>query len=624
MEVNIEEQITRIRDRLTAGQQSDGSWHYCFENSLMTDAYMIVLMKSLGIKKKKLTEELGTRLLSKQTTEGHWKIFNDEEEGNLSATVEAYFALLWSGTAKKADKNMVKARSYILSRGGLDKVHSMTKFMLAVHGQYPWDRFFPVPAEIILLPSYFPVSFMDFSAYARVHMAPLLLLKSEEYIRKSFLPPDFSDLLTEKEADLFFRKNERIFVDSLTKGLEAIAAVPANLRKLSKKAAMDYMLSRIEIDGSLYSYFSSTFYMIFALLSQGYSREHPLIVEAVKALMSYQCKGKGFPHIQNSTSTVWDTALITHALQTSGMDYGTKPIVMANEYLFKQQHYKKGDWALEAPGTIPGGWGFSHSNTINPDVDDTTAALRAVKSEAFQDSKKYAAWEKGVKWALAMQNEDGGWPAFEKNKNKEILSWVPMDGAEDAALDKSCADLTGRTLEFLCKDAGMIWKSKQVKMGIDWLMRHQEKNGSWYGKWGICYIYGTWAALTGLSAAGVRNGEDAIVRAKKWLCQIQNSDGGWGESCRSDKEKRYISLGSSTPSQTAWALDALIAASDFPTKEIRRGMEALLILIQSDDWRTKYPTGSGLPGRFYIHYHSYNYIWPLLTLSNYKNKFIEK
>ncbi|MGD6967100.1 squalene--hopene cyclase [Rossellomorea vietnamensis] len=624
MEDIIEEQITRIRDRFTAGQQSDGSWHYCFENSLMTDAYMIVLIKSLGIKKKKLTEELGGRLLSTQSTQGHWKIFYDEDEGNLSATVEAYFALLWSGIAKKADKNMVKARSYILSHGGLDKAHSMTKFMLAVHGQYPWDRFFPVPAEIILLPSYFPVSFMDFSAYARVHMAPLLLLKSGEYTRKNFLPPDISDLMTEKEADLLFRKNERIFVDSLTKGLEAIAAVPANLRKISIKAAMDYMLSRIENDGSLYSYFSSTFYMIFALLSQGYSREHPLIVEAIKALMSYQCKGEGYPHIQNSTSTVWDTALITHALQASGMDSGAKPIVMANGYLFKQQHTKKGDWALEAPGTVPGGWGFSHSNTINPDVDDTTAALRAVKSEAFHEPKKHAAWEKGVKWALAMQNEDGGWPAFEKNKDKEILSWVPMDGAEDAAIDKSCADLTGRTLEFLCKDAGMTLEDKQVKKGVDWLIRHQEKNGSWYGKWGICYIYGTWAALTGLSAAGVRYGEDAIVRAKKWLCQIQNSDGGWGESCRSDKEKRYISLGSSTPSQTAWALDALIAASDSPTKEIRRGMEALINLIQSEDWRTKYPTGSGLPGRFYIHYHSYKYIWPLLALSNYKNKFMEK
>ncbi len=515
MEANIADQIIRLRDRLIANQKSDGSWHYCFENSLMTDAYMIVLIKSLGIKKEKVTAALAGRLLSQQTIHGFWKVFDDEDEGNLSATVEAYFSLLWSGVVQEADENMVKARKYILSQGGLDKAHSMTKFMLAVHGQYPWDRFFPVPIEILLLPSYFPVSFMDFSAYARVHLAPLLLLKSEKYIRRNRRIPDISFLVIEKEGCNLFREEERTFIESVSKGLEAIAAIPADLRSVSKKTALDYMFGRIEKDGSLYSYFSSTFYMIFALLSQGYSRNHPLVIDAIKALLSYQCKGEGFPHIQNSTSTVWDTALITHALQASGMNSSSTPIVMANSYLFKHQHTKKGDWASEAPGTAPGGWGFSHSNTINPDVDDTTAALRAVKFEAFQDRLKKDAWDRGVSWTLSMQNEDGGWPAFEKNKNKEILSWVPMDGAEDAATDKSCADLTGRTLEFLGKDAGLKMENPQVKKGVEWLIRYQEKDGSWYGKWGICYIYGTWAAVTGMTAAGVQNEEEAIKRAKK-------------------------------------------------------------------------------------------------------------
>ena len=385
MEAFIDSEISRLTQRLLDDQEEDGAWRYCFENSLMTDAYMIVLIRSLGIKKERLVQELADRLLSQQEEKGFWKIYRDEVEGNLSATVEAYFALLWSGAVEEKDENMVKARDYILSEGGLDKVHSMTKFMLAAHGQYPWDRFFPVPVEVILLPSYFPVSFTDFSAYGRVHLAPLLLLKSERYIRKTSTTPDLSYLLKDQEDFSFFREEERSFIKYVTSGVEAIAAFPANLNALAKKTALNYMLARLEPDGSLYSYFSSSFYMILALLSQGYLRKDPLVVNAIKALISYQCKGDGYPHIQNSPSTIWDTALISHALQSSGVDSRKTQILKANQYLYRHQHTQKGDWASEAPQTAPGGWGFSQSNTINPDVDDTTAALRALKLGAYTD-----------------------------------------------------------------------------------------------------------------------------------------------------------------------------------------------------------------------------------------------
>jgi sporulenol synthase len=623
VEALINSEISSLKQRLLESQFPDGTWRYCFENTLMTDAYMIVLIRSLGIKKERMAEELSNRLLAQQEDAGFWKIHKDEEGGNLSATVEAYFALLWSGAVNGNDGNMVKAKEYILSKGGLDKVHSMTKFMLAAHGQYPWNRFFPVPVEMILLPSYFPVSFMDFSGYARVHLAPMLLMKSEKFIRKSRSAPDLSGLLIEKGDCLLFREEERSFVESVTKGIKALASGSFNLHATAKKTALDYMLARLEPDGSLYSYFSSSFYMVFALLSQGYSRKHPLVVNAVKAMISYQCQGAGYPHIQNSTSTVWDTALISYALQFSGVSSSHRQILKAEQYLFHRQHTKKGDWSVEAPLTAPGGWGFSHSNTINPDVDDTTAALRALKGAASDDSDKRNSWDRGVKWALSMQNKDGGWPAFEKNKQKEILSWVPMDGAEDAALDRSSADLTGRTLEFLGKDAGLGLENTRIKKGVEWLMKNQEGNGSWYGKWGICYIYGTWAALTGMNAVGIPDDNETVFKAKKWLCTIQNSDGGWGESCSSDKERRYIPLRSSTPAQTAWALDALISTSDSSTSEIDQGVKALLGMLNKENWKTMYPTGAGLPGTFYIYYHSYNYIWPLITLSKYKAKFLK-
>ncbi|RIW35064.1 squalene--hopene cyclase [Bacillus salacetis] len=616
-------ELSRLKQGLLERQDEDGAWRYCFENSLMTDAYMIVLIRSLGIKKEGMVKELSQRLLAQQDEAGCWKIYRDEKDGNLSATVEAYFALLWSGIVNEKDHNMMKAEGYILSKGGLDGVHSMTKFMLAAHGQYPWNRFFPVPVELILLPSYFPLNFMDFSAYARVHLAPMLLLKSERFTRKKTSTPDMSGLLVDKEAPYLFREEERSFIDCVKNGIDALSSVPVDLHSAAKRNALNYMLSRIEPDGSLYSYFSSSFYMIFALLSQGYPKNHPIIIQAIQSMISHQCRREGHPHIQNSPSTIWDTALICHALQDAGVSGSHPQIRKAGKFLIDHQHTKKGDWSSEAPGAEAGGWGFSQSNTINPDVDDTTAALRALKASSVKEEEKALNWKRGVEWVLSMQNKDGGWPAFEKNKQKEILSWVPMDGAEDAALDRSTADLTGRTLEFLGNHAGWKLGNKPVEKGVDWLNNNQERDGSWYGKWGICYIYGTWAALTGLKAAGINDNHKTIKKAKRWLLDIQNNDGGWGESCRSDKEKRYIPLGASTPSQTAWALDALISTSDYPTKEIDRGMEALLGLLQSADWRTAYPTGAGLPGTFYIHYHSYNYIWPLTALSKYTSKYMK-
>ncbi|WP_456274441.1 hypothetical protein [Bacillus sp. AK031] len=276
MQKLISGEMERMKKILLGKQDSDGAWRFCFENSLMTDAYMIILIKSLGIKKGKLLKQLAERLLYQQDEQGYWKLFHDEKNGNLSATVEAYFALIWSGEVRTEDVNMAKAREYILSEGGLDKTHSMTKFMLAIHGEYPWERFFPIPIEILLLPSYFPVSFRDFSAYARVHLAPLLLLKNSGFVQNAKNVPDLSSLLLEKEFSLLPRDNERAFLASVAKGINTIAAFPNNLNQLARKSALNYMLGRIETDGSLYSYVSSSFYMVFALLAEGYSKGDPL------------------------------------------------------------------------------------------------------------------------------------------------------------------------------------------------------------------------------------------------------------------------------------------------------------------------------------------------------------
>jgi sporulenol synthase len=622
----IESELTRLVAQLKDKQSKDGSWRFCFESSSMTDAYMIILLRSLRIHDEELIKSLVKRIEVRQSDHGAWKLYEDEAEGNISATVEAYYALLYSGYKQKGDKEMEKAKQFIISQGGLAKVSSLTKFMLGMTGQYPWPRYFPVPIEILLLPQTFLINFFDFVGYARVHMAPILIIADKKFSVKWNNTPDLSELLNirglEGESFEELRSYEaRSFLSLLKHSVKKIIGLPSDLHRLAIEQAKRYMLNRIEPDGTLYSYFSATFLMIFALLSLGYSENDPVIKKAVKGLKALVCHIDGHAHIQNSTSTVWDTALISHALQTSGMDITSQTIHKASQYLLQRQHYKYGDWFIHNLSTLPGGWGFSDINTINPDVDDTTSALRALRKIANQSPTLRQSWYRGTSWVLSMQNDDGGWPAFEKNTNKKILKLIPIDGSESASIDPSTADLTGRTLEFLGKEANLNLYHPQIKSGVEWLEDNQKEDGSWYGRWGIFYIYGTWAAITGMSAVGINKENTSVQKGIHWLEKIQNDDGGWGESCKSDIEKRYISLGSSTPSQTSWALDALISFYDNPTDKINRGVECLIKKLNDHDWTYVYPTGAGLPGGFYFNYHSYNYIWPLLTLSHYMEKY---
>ena len=326
----------------------------------------------------------------------------------------------------------------------------------------------------------------------------------------------------------------------------------------------------------------------------------------------------GLPHMQYTTANVWNTSLIGYALQEAGVSPEDKMVVEANQYLLDRQHDQYGDWVIHNPNSLPGGWGFSNINTINPDVDDTTASLRSISR---MTSTNLDAWSRGINWLLSMQNDDGGWAAFEKNTDKKIFEFLPIEKGEFILTDPSCADITGRTLEFFGNYTNVPKDHETIKKGVKWLVDHQEVDGSWYGRWGICYIYGTWGAVTGLAAVGVPSSDSSIQKAVKWLQGIQNADGGWGESCYSDSKGKYVPLKTSTLTHTAWALDALISVSDKLTPEIRKGISYLLRNLQKEDWTTDYPKGQGMAGAFYIHYHSYRYIFPLLSLAHYQRKF---
>ncbi|MDQ0257767.1 sporulenol synthase [Evansella vedderi] len=625
-EVALEE-INRLMNRLKEQQSPDGSWRMCFESTVATDAYMIILLRSLGMNEESMIGDLVSRLERKQGVNGAWKAYHDEEGGNLSLTIEAYYALLYSGMKNKNEPKMKQAEQFIIARGGLQKGELLTKVVLAVTGQWKWPTYFRAPIELILLPSTAPINFFDFSGYARVHIAPMLVLFDQKFVLKRRNTPDLSHLLLDRSLDNDWLGESRSLefhscIRYIKEAIEKLIGFPEYLHQMALERTERFMLERIEEDGTLYSYFLTTFLMIFSLLALGYSKDHAVIQKAIKGLKTLVCIADDNElHMQHTTATVWNTALISHALQYSRASIDTPTIQKSLNYLMERQHNRYGDWVIRNPQVLPGGWGFSNINSINPDVDDTTAALRALRRSAVKYHRYRAAWYKGVNWVLSMQNDDGGWPAFEKNTNKEILTWIPITGAPDVSIDPSSADLTGRTLEFLGRDIGLTTDHHQVKEAVQWLGQNQERDGSWYGRWGICYIYGTWAAITGMRAVEVSENDASIQKGVAWLLHIQNNDGGWGESCKSDQQKTYIPLRTSTPSQTAWALDALISVFENPTEEINRGIQCLIEKLNHPDWTYTYPTGGGLPGSFYFYYHSYNNIWPLITLSHYVKKY---
>lgn len=605
MRAKVESEINRIVRTLKNDQLPSGDWDYAFETGITTDAYMIILLRMMKIHNEELIRSLVERILSKRDSDGLWKLFPDEDEANFNVTLDAYYALLSSGYKSGDDPDMRIVKRYLLSKGGLANAGMFSKILLAITGQIPWTNDYPFTLEIMVQPLSIPLNIFDISVFGRSNLIPILILADKKFSLKHSGGPDLSDLLVERS---YVDYN---YVES---------AQPRYDKALALKKAEQYMLDRIEPDGTFLNYFSATFLMIFALMALGYTKNHPVITKAIKGLESMQVTIDRFKHMQYTSANIWNTTLISYAMQAAGVLPSSETVQEANHYLLQKQQLLYGDWVVHNPDTLPGGWGFSNSNTINPDVDDSTAALRAIKHFAKRNPDYRGAWDRGSIWVMSMQNSDGGWPAFERGIDNKLLSALPLQGAEYLLLDPSSADLTGRTLEFFGNFTKLNKTHPSVKAGINWLVNNQKDDGSWYGRWGICYIYGAWSALTGLRA--VRSMEQAtIAKAISWLKKIQNEDGGWGESCNSDIQRSYVPLGASTLTHTAWAVDALIACTDEHSKEIERGVEFLLENGEKDDWTTAYPKGQGMAGGFYIHYHSYRYIWPLLALGHYRRKF---
>ncbi|MBS2968781.1 squalene--hopene cyclase [Metabacillus sp. KIGAM252] len=617
MKREAETELLYLTEKLKKEQLPNGSWSYLFETGIKTDCFMIVLIKALRLNKPDLLNSLSERIARKQERDGSWRLFHDQEEGDLSTALEAYYALLLSGHYEETAPQMIAAKRFIIAKGGMRKAGLFTRIMLALTSQEEWPSLLTIPIEAILLPKNFPVNIYDLSVYGRANLIPILTAAANKFKIKIEGSPDLTGMQGNREEPLeTYRSSEwRGLFGMIGSGVQLMAGGPGSLRKDALKKAETYMLHRLEQDGTLYSYFSCTFLMIFALMSLGYDREHPVITKAIQGLINMAAVTPEGLHMQYTTAHVWNTSLLSYALQEA--EVRSPMIHKANRYLLSKQNFQYGDWVIHNPDAAPGGWGFSDINTMNPDIDDTAAALRAIKSEAAENSQCREAWHKGLQWLLSMQNGDGGWASFERNAAPPYVHFVPIEKAEFIISDASSADLTGRTIEFLCRYANLNPENTAVKKGIRWILDHQETDGSWNSRWGICYIYGTWAAVTGLAAAGYSENDASILRAKKWLQQHQNSDGGWGESCKSDIMNHYVPLGTSTLTHTAWAIDALLSCSKEITPSVERGIRCLISHMRKKDWTSQYPKGQGFAGQFYIHYESYDFVYPILALSRY-------
>ncbi|MDQ0254743.1 sporulenol synthase [Evansella vedderi] len=623
MDINrkVELKINQLIHMFTTKQEEDGAWRYYLEVGPSIDSYMVIFLKSLEIDKPKLIDQLCKRLLSMQASNGSWNVYPDEK-GNLEATIEAYYALLYAGYSQKDEPHMKRAKEFIISRGGMENVTMLlTQVFLALTGQLPWSKTLMIPPEFIHLPRWFPIHLFDFSGHARVHFVPIMIASDRNFVLENKNTPELKELFSGAKIS-HAHSSFHFFYKLLKKGSFIIPFLPKYLNEQAVKRGEKFMLDRIESDGTIYGYATATMLMVYALLSLGYSKHSATIVNALNGLKSFIANLEVGQHIQLTTSTVWDTALIGHALQEAGVPTTHSIIKKTNEYLLSKQHSKLGDWAKKSPRTSPGGWGFSDINTKYPDVDCTVAALQCIKQKSLLSHLYQHSWKRGVDWVFALQNSDGGWPAFERNTDKEILKYIPVEAAESIILDASTPDITGRVLQFLGKDLNLNQNDKRVYKAVQWLKKKQQTNGSWFGRWGITYIHGTSAAVIGLLSVGVKNNNPMIHRAVKWLERKQNNDGGWGESCSSDIHKKFIPLPYSTPIQTAWALEMLVEVHDKPTPEIKRGMRFLLQSFEEDDSRLHYPMGGGLPRSIYFYYHSFNDMWTLLTLAKYRKKFM--
>jgi squalene-hopene/tetraprenyl-beta-curcumene cyclase len=618
----VEETLEAAVRCLRARRDPAGWWKGELETNVTIDAEDVLLREFLGIRTGQQTDETARWIRAQQRDDGSWATFHGGP-ADVSTTVEAWVALRLAGDPPTA-AHMAAAADSVRAGGGVEQTRVFTRIWLALFGLWPWDELPDLPPELMLLPSWAPLNIYDFGCWARQTIVPLSVVLSKRPTHP--LGFGIDELRCGRRAErkkpwwtlpgLFERADEV---------LHAYSRLPVHpLRNVALRRATEWIVARQEADGSWGGIQPPWVYSLLALRLMGYPLRHPVMRAGIEGLERFTIREHTqdgwVRRIEACQSPVWDTALAVTALRDAGISAEDPDVVAGARWLLDEEIRVSGDWAVQRPGLAPGGWAFEFDNDSYPDIDDTAEVAMALHRTPMDGVDRVRAREavaRGVQWLVGMQSRDGGWAAFDVDNTSAVCAQLPFCDF-GAVTDPPSADVTAHVVESLAS-VGYA-DTDACRRGVRWLLAAQEPDGSWFGRWGANYVYGTGAAVPALIAAGIDRTAPAVQAALRWLEEHQNSDGGWGEDLRSYRDPAWIGKGHSTPSQTAWALLALLAARPPGQRcdAVDKGVAWLCAAQRPDgDWDEPWFTGTGFPGDFYIRYHLYRLVFPISALGRY-------
>lgn len=623
LESQIEQAINRASEWLLSAQERDGYWWGELEADTTLESDYVLYLHLLGQLDSPRVSKLANYIRRRELAEGGWSIFPDGP-AELNATIKAYVALRLAGDPASAP-HLERAKLKVHELGGLEASNSYTRFYLAMAGALDWSIVPAIPPELMLLPNWFPLNLFEMSSWTRGIVVPLAIL----YALKPawHLPPGVTvgELFkVSGQKPLSFKWDKRVVswrniflaLDRAIKVYEHSSWKP--FRKMALARARKWMLERLERSEGLGTIYPAMMNSIYALLADGRSTDEPLLAREIGFLARYEIEEDDTLRLQPCISPVWDTAIAMVSLEEAGLDPAHPSLIKAERWLLDQQILGGGDWQVKNRNAEPGGWAFEFQNDFYPDVDDSAFVLMALGRVADSESGRLrGAIERGLAWLVSMQNSDGGWGAFDHENNLQFLNHIPF-ADHNAMLDPSTADVTARVVECLGQ---MGWSATHpvVEKARGFLRKDQTPDGSWYGRWGVNFVYGTSGVLRALETIGLASHPDS-QRAAEWLRSVQNPDGSFGESILSYYDPSLKGKGTPTASQTAWGLIGLLATVG-ATDPASKLAAAWLVEHQNEDgsWDEEEFTGTGFPCVFYLKYHLYRISFPLYALARYDN-----
>jgi squalene-hopene/tetraprenyl-beta-curcumene cyclase len=594
-------------------QHPEGWWQGELETNVTMDAEDLLLREFLGLRDDAVIAAAGRWIRSRQRDDGTWANFYGGP-GDLSTTVEAYLALRLAGDSPDA-LHMKQASNWILEQGGVEATRVFTRIWLALSGLWSWDELPVIPPELIYLPAWFPLNIYDWGCWARQTIVALAVVQSFRPSRP--LPFTIDELKTGMTPPADLTDPWARGFAALDKALHRYRPVKS-VRRAALRRCGEWIIARQERDGCWGGIQPPWVYSLMALNLLGYDLDHPILARGLAGLERFviteQAQCGPVRRLEACQSPVWDTVLTMIALADAGLPPDHPALVNAGRWVLGEEIRGPGDWQVRRPGLAPGGWAFEFDNDVYPDTDDTAEVVLALRrvSPAVQTQ---AAMHRGLRWLAGMQSKDGGWGAFDADNTRKLVNKLPFCDF-GAVIDPPSADVTAHIVEALAAEGRAA--DAVARRGVVWLLRAQEPDGSWFGRWGANYVYGTGAVVPALIAAGVKPSRPAIRRAVTWLEEHQNPDGGWGEDLRSYDDPTLAGRGESTASQTAWALLALLAAGEQGNAATEAGVRWLARTQRADgSWDEPQYTGTGFPGDFYINYHLYRLAFPISALGRY-------